>query len=165
MSIFTAIKESLEGHWGVIEWIAVSAVFFLLLIAVPVWTTPGNDFLFQLSILEPEVLALMIALSVLNGLLVVMQIYIRKHARVKKKGHQHAKESATAFGIIVSSLTATLACAACYSSVLALIGLGTASVIVQYRTYIAAVALILTLVAIYYSAKRINNHCAVCSIG
>lgn len=162
--MFSTIKESLEGYWGVIEWIAVSAVFFLLLIAIPVWTTPGNDFLFQLSILEPELLVIMIALSVLNGLLVVMQIYIRKKARAKKKLHRHAKESATAFGIIVSSLTATLACAACYSSVLALIGLGTAAVIVQYRIYIAAVAIALTLVAIYYSAKRINNDCEVCSI-
>ena len=164
MKTLQAIKKSLEGHWGLIEWLAISAVIFILLIMVPVWTTPGNDFLFQLSILDTEVLVIMIILSILNGLLIVMQLYVRKTVKTNKKLKHQAAKGATAFGILVSSLTATLACAACYSSILALLGLGASAFIAEHRIWIALGAIGLTLFAIYYSARRINNHCAVCTI-
>lgn len=159
-----AYKTVMKGPWAYLELLIVSLAVFVLLIMVPVLTTPGNSFFFQLSILETDVLIVMILLSIFNALLIKMQLYIRKTVKEKKKLHQKAGEGATLIGIVMSSLAATVACAACYSTVFAFIGLGATTFIVEHRIWITLIALALTLVAIYYSARRINNHCAVCSI-
>ena len=164
MDFFTGIRKSLEGPWGVVEWIVISAAIFILLVMIPVWMTPGNDFFFQLSIYDPEVIVIMALLSFMNGLLIVMQLFIRKTSKEKRSLKKGVKKGATAFGIFTTSITATLACAACYSSILAILGLGTTAFIAEYRIWIALGALLLTFGALYYSTKRVNNHCEVCHI-
>lgn len=148
-----------------IRWVQVvlfSVVIFLLFILIPVWSTPGNDFMFQITLLEPFVLFLFILLSLSNGLLVTMQLYIRREAMIQVGRSGRAMHGATAFGILISSLGATFACAACYSFILAFLGVGAVAFLVKYQVLIALGALSLTSYAIYHSGRRINNNCSVC---
>lgn len=140
-----------------------SSVIFVLLYMVPVWTTPGNDIVFHFSILPKWVLILMIVLSFGNGLLIAMQAHIR-HVVKTRSVADTAKESATAFGIISSALVSTIACAACYSSVLSLFGLGATAFVVKYQSYIALFAFVLTVVALFYTARRVENKCTACKV-
>ena len=160
----SAVKTVLDAPWRYVEWLAVSAAIWFFLVMIPVWTTPGDDFFFRLSITPPLIIALMVFLSLLNGLLIMMQLYIRKTVRAKKLLRHKVADGATAFGIFVSALSATIACAACYSALFAFLGLGTTTFLVNHRLEVGTFAVVLTLVALYYSAKRINNHCEVCSI-
>lgn len=141
-----------------------SVAFFLLLVMIPVWTTPGHDFLFQIELLGAWGTALVAVLSLANGLLIAMQIAIHRKTKEAKSLAKRATEATTLGGIIVSSLAATIACAACYSSLLAFAGLGATAFLVEHRTLFAILALAITFAALYYSAKRLNNACAVCSI-
>ena len=50
--IITGVKKFLAAPYGVAGFLVMSILIFVLFIMIPVWTTPGNDFLFQLSILE-----------------------------------------------------------------------------------------------------------------
>jgi len=140
-----------------------SILIFLLLVFVPVWTTPGNDFFFQLSLLSWDLWMILISLSVSNGLLLFMQLYIRK--TVKENGLAHTgKQVMTLGATIISAITSTLACVACYSYILAMLGVGVSTFIATYRTWIAFGAFLITIYAIYAASKRINNHCETCSI-
>lgn len=163
-NLFNGIKETLSSVKGVALFLAISLLIFVLLILIPVWTTPGNDFLFQLSILEPFILGLLIVLSLANGLLLTMQLHIRAVVRERKSLTHHVARAGTAMGVVVSSLISTVACAACYSAVLAVFGLGTTAFVVQHRGWFAVAALTITGAAIYYSARRINHNCEVCEV-
>jgi len=134
---------------------------FALLFLIPVWTTPGNSIAFQWSLLTKTTLALLISLSIVNGLVLGMHSYIKKHTPELAKGG-HTKKATTFLGMIGSSLAATMACAACYSSVLALLGLGGTPFVVTHRWWFASFALLLSLVAIHFAAKKIVGGCKSC---
>lgn len=157
---FQPFQKVFRRPIAIFRFFIVSAAIFSTLILIPVLTIPGNDFLFQLEILDPIILELFIALSILNSLLIEFQLYIKREV----KARQGAATKAGFLSVILSSLSATLVCAACYSSVLALLGLGVSAFLVKYRLIVGAIALLLTLIALYYSGKRINNHCEVCKV-
>ncbi|MCH8049634.1 hypothetical protein IH979_02890 [Patescibacteria group bacterium] len=158
-----AIKEVLKSRRGCVIFLVASFLIFALLILIPVWSTPGNDVFFQLSILKSDVLALLVLLSLTNGLLVTMQFHI---TRVKKETSLKAQagKGATALSILVSSLASTIACAACFSAVFAFFSFGTTLFIVEHRAWFATAAIAISFTALYYSARKINNNCQVCTI-
>lgn len=140
---------------------ALSALaVFALLVMVPVWTTPGDDVLFRLSITEWDVFVVMAVLSLLNGVLFTMYAQVRR----ERASHAVAKQAVTGVAVLTSSLFATIGCAACYSSVLAVFGLGGTIFIVEHRWWFAAVAVGLTLFAIYNTARRLERLCTRCTI-
>ncbi len=138
----------------------IAFAVFALFVLVPVWTTPGNDVRFQLHLLPWSVVALMAVLSVSNGVLVQMQLWLRRHRLAVGTG----KQAVGAFGILVSSIAATMACAACYSSLLAIFGLGGTIFVATYRWWFAAFALGLTAFALYHTARRVMGLCDTCRI-
>lgn len=143
--------------------VLASILIFLLLVYIPVWTTPGNDFFFQLSLLKPSVIFLMVVLSCGNGLLVAFQWYVYKEGRKNIKWRRSHTENVSVFGSISASILATFGCAACYSALFSIFGLGTVSFFVEYRWWIASVAIGITLWAIYQATKKINSACEACS--
>ena len=147
------------------RWIFViaSVLIFTLLYMVPVWTTPGDDILFHFSILPKWVFVLMIILALGNGLLIAMQSYIYDVSKVWSASEK-VKESATALGILSTAFMSTIACAACYSFVFSLFGLGVTTFVVKYQAYIGLFALILTIWSLYYSARRVRNDCLACKV-
>lgn len=151
----SALRFVFAAPRGVAAFLVASAGIFALFVLVPVWSTPGNDIAFQLSIMTPVVYAVMIALSLLNGLVIAMQLHVRRHG---VKGKAHA-ETGGMFGAFGASLLATVGCAACYSSVLALFGLSGTIFIVEHRFWFAALAAALALFAIAKSSQRIVRGC------
>lgn len=138
----------------------VALAVFALFVFVPVLTTPGNDVAFQLHLLSWPVLVLMFVLSVFSGILVQMQLWLRRHRLVS----HNAKHAAGAMGILVSGIAATLACAACYSSLLAIFGLGGTIFVATYRWWFAAFAMALTVYALYHTSRTVLGLCDACKI-
>ncbi len=159
--ILQAIKKVLSNRRCFWTFFLFSFGIFTLLYMIPVWTTPGNDIAFHFSLLPKSILFVMILLSFANGLLLTMQMYVRGQ---KKRIKDVAKESVTLLGIIGSTFVATIACAACYSSVLALFGLGASAFVVKYQFHFILVAIALTLIALHYTSKRVLGDCDVCQI-
>ncbi len=158
-----ALRQTFADPCGWSVFVVSSVGLFLLLLLIPVWTTPGNDLLFQIELLGAPGTALVTVLSIGNGLLLTMQTVIH-HKRKASSAAKKVVKATTLTGILTGSLAATLACAACYSSILSLFGLGATAFVVEYRIYFAIFALALTAAALHYSAKRLNNACAVCHI-
>ncbi len=159
--IVDAIKKVLSDQRCLWVFFILSTLIFILLYMIPVWTTPGNDIAFHFSILPKPILLVMILLSFANGLLLTMQMYVRGQ---KKRVKDVAKESATFLGILGSTFVATIACAACYSSVLAIFGLGASAFVVKYQFHFILIAIVLTLVALHYTSKRVLGDCTVCQV-
>lgn len=143
-----------------IESTVITLVIFALFILVPVWTTPGNDVRFQLGLITPVTYGLMAALSVLNGLLIEMQLYLRRHRLTEMS----AKQATTAIGIVATAFLSTIACASCYSSVLALLGLGGTAFVVTNRWWFAAGAIALTVFALAHASRRVMGLCTSCEV-
>lgn len=137
-----------------------SALLWVLFVMVPVWTTPGDDFFFHLSITPASVHVLMIVLAFSNALLISMHVYIRRHHK-KSVG---VKESVHGLGSLTSALIATIGCASCYSSIISVFGLGAVTFVGEYRWLISLVALGITFTALYLTANRIENGCKVCRV-
>lgn len=157
---FQALRKTFAGPRPWIEAIAVALTIFALFVFLPVWTTPGNDVAFQLHLISPMTYALMSALALLNGILIEMQWYLRRNRLSAGTG----KQATTAFGIIATSFLSTIACASCYSSVLALLGLGGTAFVVTNRWWFAAIALSLTVFALAHTSRRVMGLCAACEI-
>lgn len=138
-----------------------SVAFFLLVIFIPVLTTPGDDFFFHLQILGPFFVSVLVSLSILNGFLLTQQAYIWKHGK-KRDG---IKGGASAgFGSAFSAMLSIFACSACYTPFLAFFGFGFASFVLKYRYLISIMAVVIVVYAIYANAKKINGHCEVCRL-
>ncbi len=158
------IKKTVGTRIGMLEWLTLSCTVFLILVLIPVFSTPGNTLFFQLRIMPTWALFVLITLSILNALLILMQLYIKKETKHRKKASEHAKQGATAASIFLSALAATIACAACYSSIFAFLGLGATAFLVHWQVPIAILSIVITLFALYYSGRRINNNCEVCKL-
>jgi hypothetical protein len=137
-----------------------SVLVISLFILLPVWTTPGNDVLFQLRLYKPPVFVLMVILALLNGYLLALHLHLHRHTQ---RG-EPAKEIAEEAGILTTSIAATIGCAACYSSLLSLFGLGGTVFIVTHRWWFAAIAIGLSLWGIYHTSKRVAGTCPACMI-
>ena len=159
-TVLHALKTVFAEPWAWLQALAIACGIFALLYLIPVWTTPGNSIPFEWHILEPGVLFLMIVLSALNGLLFTMHLHIRKHgAKVKK-----ATSATTLLGIAATSIASTIACGACYSSVLALFGLSGTIFVVTHRWWFAGGAVLLSSYALYHTSRRVNHECNACEI-
>ncbi len=154
-----ATREMLRHPLILLFSLVVSALFFWIMMMTVVWTTPGATLRFHLSILEPGIIALVAILALLNGILVGMQIVLQ----MKKIEAQRAlQRSATAGSVLLSLLASSIACTACYSSLLAFFGLGLSTAIYHLRFYLLFGAGLLSLYAFYHTARAISGYCDLC---
>lgn len=158
--IILGIKVLVQERRYVAAWVFSAALFFLSILLVPVITTPGNDVLFQLHIWKPLLTVVLIVLSVLMGLLTSMQVYALRHRREKDK----LALGTSFFGAVSGFIVSIFACAACYSTLLAFVGLGFATFIVKHRVSLLALTFMIVLWAIYRNASRILGHCDTCQL-
>ena len=130
---------------------------FALFVMVPVWTTPGNDVRFQLSLLTRGTITAMVALSVTNAVLISMHLHLhRVKARVA------TKEAVGGLAVLGSSVIATLGCVSCYSSILSAFGLGGVIFFGRYHAYVVTAVILVSLYAVWNTAKRIEGECDRC---
>lgn len=145
--------------------LAAFAMFWLLLY-IPIRTVPGNDLAFQLSILTPKDWLLFTILPVLTALSIVMNVYILKHKSSIQDGASMAGQGGTGFfSGIIASVFGTATCASCVATIFGFLGIGGVLFLLQYRTYITTAAIILLLISLYFTSKRVLNACESCRIG
>lgn len=158
MVLGNAIRLVLSSPRRIAGLFVVAVGFFAVLVLIPVLTIPGNDVFFQLSITRVEVLGLMIALSMGNALVVMMQWHLYQGHAVAPRGRDVAADG----GLLAGAVVATLACTACYSFLLALFGLTAVAFIAAHRILIAFIAVVLTVWALSATSRRIVGICTRC---
>ncbi len=147
--------------------LALTLVFVVLYVFVPVWTTPGNELAYQLSVLRVRDWLLMVFLSVLSAVVLVMQWHILRQKKSRKQAlASSAQGGATGAASLFAALVGTAACSSCLAGVLALLGFGfgTTLFILQYGTYFMLGAILLLLVSLYYSGRQIAQLGEACKV-
>lgn len=151
-----------------LAFVLIAMVFFGLFIYIPVVTIPGNDIAFQLSIYSRKDYALMVLLAILVGLNFPLQIYSFKKQKeqqglLKSAGQVSVSGISGVFGAVVG----TAACASCLAFFFGLIGLGAGSVyfVLKNQLYFLIAAIIVMLISLYFTARKINSICDICNMG
>ena len=162
-TVWLAAKEVLSHTKYLWLFVLASTFFALLFIVYPVLATPGNALAFQLSITPWWGLLLIGFLAFASGLLVTLQAYIFRRLKalpVKETGTTLVG-GASAF---LANVFASASCTACVSVLFSFLGIGTIIFLLNYRWEIVGGSIVLTLLAIYFASKRINNHCMECGV-
>lgn len=141
-------------------------VMFWLLIYIPIRTIPGNDLKFQLSILTSKDWFLFTMLLALTSLSAVMNIYILNNKKSLQDGVAMAGQGGTGFiSGVIASIFGTATCASCVTFFFGFLGFGGVLFLLKYRTLIATGSIILMLISLYFTSKRVLNACDSCRIG
>ena len=139
---------------------------FWLLLYIPIRSVPGNDLAFQLSILTPKDWLLFTILPALTALSIMMNIYIFRHKKSAQDGVSMAGQGGTGFlSGIIASVFGTATCASCVATIFGFLGFSGVLFLLQYRTAITTGAIILMLISLYFTSKRVLNACESCRIG
>lgn len=163
---FIAVKHVLNSKSYLVGLFSLTFVVFWLLIYIPVRTIPGNDFAFQLSILTANDHILLSALSLLTALSIIMNIYVLRHKPTVQTTLSLAGQGGG--GIIsgiIGSVFGTATCASCVVSILGFLGIGGVLFLLQYRTWITTASIILILVSLYFTSRKVLGICESCMVG
>jgi len=159
--IYNATRQVLRERFYLAAFFVIGLFFFGLFIFIPLVTIPANTLALQLKIFRSQDYVLMIFLALLVGLNFSMQIYSFRH----RDGFQSAAEGATA-GVsgIFAAVVGTASCLSCLASLFALVGLGLGSAVfvLQNQVYFLLGAIVLMLIPLYLTAKKINKACVSC---
>ena len=139
----------------------LTALSFALYLIVPVYTIPGNDLLFWLKIMPWWGYPVLVLFSIALGLLFTMKIYEFRHSHSML---DKASDAGSIIAVIFAGLYTTAACAACISTFFAFIGAGGALFLNKYRDIALSLSVLITIFAIYFTARKINSKCDSCNI-
>ena len=158
--IIRASKQVLNERNYFITFIVLIFVIFAVFILIPVFLIPENSLFFQLTIFTIKDYVLLTILSILTSLLIVMQVFFYKQAKLYSLG----KTAVGGGSAIVAALFGTASCASCLVAVFGFLGLGIGIVLflVKYQWIIVSIAIILMLTSIYLTSLKINGVCDSC---
>lgn len=156
--ILTASKNVLSSRNYLIYFIVLAIAIFSLFVAIPTFLIPANSFSFQLKVFTARDYTLLSILSILTSLLIVMQVFTYKQAKICSAGN-----IATSGGsAIVAALVGTASCASCLAAAFGFLGLGTVFFLVKYQWLVVSVAIILMLISLYVTSLKLNGVCDSC---
>lgn len=163
--IYCAVSQTFKDKKSLTIFIASTLILFALLIAIPIWTTPGNTIEFQFKIFRMKDYVLMVTLSILAGLNFATYWYGFK----LKRNTQAVAQSitgGTVVGVasIFGAIVGTAACASCLVSLFAIIGLeaGSAIFILENQSYFLLGAIAVMLASLYFATRKVNGICKSC---
>lgn len=164
MLILNASKTVLAQKRAYKLWFLIFVILALVLfVLVPVWSVPGNDISFQLSLFTFGNWILFTVLALLIALLLTMQIFIFRRAKnnaVRARGLSNvASGAAGAYAGILGGVFATAACSWCVAAVFGFLGTGTVLFIAENQLWAVLVALSIMLISIYFASEKIVNDC------
>lgn len=136
---------------------------FITFILIPVFTIPGNDLRFYLTILRPIDYTIYALLSLVIAAVIMTQVYLFKQS----SDHKKRLASTVSGGVGTSSavlggLLATAACSSCIAGLLGFLGAGSVLFIAQNNVAVAVVALFISIFSLYMSSRKVNGHCRSC---
>lgn len=144
--------------------ITIALFFFILLIAIPALTVPGNDFFFQLSILTKTDFLLLITLSILTALALTFHIYLIKNQSKVKLESLAGQTGTSLISGLIASVFATASCSACVASIFGFLGFGAVLFLLKFRLYIVSLAIILNIISLYFLSKKVLGVCQTCKV-
>ncbi len=160
---FLAAKHVIGSKEYLFGLLVLAFAIFWLLVYIPVRTIPGNDFAFQLSLLAPKDHILLITLSVLSALSIIMNIYVLRHKPTVQTGLSMVGQGGGGLlSGIIGSVFGTATCASCAASILGFLGIGGVLFLLQHRTWITTASVILILVSLYFTSRKVLGVCESC---
>lgn len=162
--IFSASRIVLsQGKAYKLFFIGITLLMFFIFTIIPVVIVSGNTFSTQLSIFTIRDYLLLTFLSLLSALFITMQIYVFRSTD-KNTIRGVSKSVSGGFGAIFAGVAGTAFCASCLVPLFAFFGIGFGGVIfvLNYRFYFVIAVILLMLIAIYFTARKINNACTSC---
>ncbi len=85
INLFTASKIVLNDKLYFVGFLIITAVLFWLFLYIPVRIIPGNDFTFQLSILSPKDITVLVLLSLVSALSLTLHLYMLRKRTLNKE--------------------------------------------------------------------------------
>ena len=163
-NLFAACRVVLKNKIYLTGFIATSLVLFWLFVYIPVRTIPGNDFAFQLSILKPNDIFLLIILSLLTALSLTLHIYmLQNKISTKRIGVTIGSGIFGSTMGIIGSLFATASCTTCVATLLGFLGVGTVFFLLDHRQFIIAFSILLMLISIHFTVRKVLGICNSCN--
>lgn len=143
-------------------WFALlTSALVVLYVVLPVWLTPGNTFSLQLGLFAPRDYLLFLTLSAVTALLILMQAFLFIRSRKGRVG-AIGQGGVGVFSALFAGLLATAACASCIAAVVGFLGAGSVFFIVGHQPYFVYGGILLVLVGLYFSARRVERYCEHC---
>lgn len=167
--IFIATKKVLSDRRYLAGFILITAVVFSLLFWIQVKTVPGNDGRFQIALFGWKDWAILSVIGLLNALFITIEIYSfnLKRSVVQAGGISTGIITGgigTSSGIL-ASIFSTASCSLCVSAIFGFLGANTVVFLVDNRTYVVFVTVVLLLLSLFLSARRFHNTCQACGLG
>src|SRR3989344_843717 len=136
--------------------------FLAFLIYIPVTSIPGNDFAFQLSIFTPKDYFLLVSLSFLTSLSFSLNIFaILREFNARNSATLVAQGGGGSLSGLIGSIFGTASCSACVGSIFGFLGAGGVLFLIKYRNFVTIAAIVLMLIGLYYTSKRVLGICNV----
>jgi len=159
--VWFSVKETLTHKGYRVLFLLALVVMFMLFTLIPAISVPGNDFLYQFTLFTPLDLVVTTLLSLTYALFVTMQIYSMKNRR---KITDVGTTVGGGIGALFAGVAGTAFCASCLAPLFALFGIGFGGVlfVLEYRLYFVVGILVLMLIAIYLTARKIKRVCDTC---
>lgn len=147
--------------------IAASAAIFLFSIftVLPTFTAPNTTVASQLRSLRTVELFAQIGVSLSTGLLMSLQIFVFRQSKLRRE-----KISAAGKGMfggltgMIGGMFTAASCASCLTTVLGFLSVGTLVTLLEYQWEIFFGSIILLLLAIYLTARKIEGVCGSCQV-
>ncbi|MBI2049824.1 hypothetical protein HYT32_02905 [Candidatus Roizmanbacteria bacterium] len=138
-------------------------VFLSVYLYIPIKNIPGNDLMFQLSILKPKDYILLTFLAALTSVSLVMNFYLLKNkvfgASTSLVGHG----ALGGISGVIASVFGAATCAACAVSFFGFLGVSTVFFLLEYRWYIVIGSLAVLFFSLYFTSKKVLDLCEDCN--
>lgn len=148
-----------------VGFISLAFLFFSLLVYIPIRSIPGNTLKFQLALMGVKDYALLVILSLLTSLSLVMSFYaLRLKVTAREGASLVSRGGIGSFSGVVASIFGTATCASCVASIFGFLGFGGVLFLLKYRNLVVVFAIVLLLVSLYFTAKRLLGVCEACGM-
>lgn len=160
-----AIRKVFKRRNYLLLFLGSTLVFFLSLIAIPLFTIPANTIALQLKIFTARDYVLMAFLSLLAGLTLALSWYgFVQQKKIGAASQAVAGGAVSTIAGIFGAVVATASCLGCLMALLGLVGLGVGSAlfIIKHQSYFLLGAIALMVISLYFAARKVNKVCASC---
>lgn len=163
--LIISIKEVLNIPLYLAFFIVLSISFYILLLAFPAKTIPGNSFSFQLSLMRFSDHLLLISLSLLTGLNLTFHLYLFKRKKANFAPIKTVSDSLLGvFSGLIASVFGTATCGVCVATIFGYFGFGAVLFLLTWRLYIVGAAILLSLISLNYLSRKITSDCQLCKV-
>lgn len=142
----------------------ITAIILLVVsLFIPVWFIPGNTLSLTLSIMRPENVVVLVVLSLASGILIAVNVYLFN----QRKGTA-AVTSGGGIGLLASFIGSVFAtsCGCGIGFIVGIFGIsfGGVSLLIAHQFIITLASLLLVLVGLHLSIKRVAGTCSLCTV-